>query len=380
MGNKTYEQMKIDFKELYFKQIRPSLREYEDVRKKVAPQNFVAYIALFSFSLSILLTGLVHSISNLINVFWVLILMCVCSVLLLSFLTRNNPLDSEGRRPIKFDLEKDLKRKWMKSFLSIFSDDASWQDGLPCNYFEKVSEYRKLNIFNPFLCVVFDDRINLTYKNMYIKLWDTNTSIFNLYSLFNIFPIFFLLGFVSPIVYMFFWVLHLSFPLTCTLLLILASPFFILLVRKGIQYAPFKGVVVELKLSKWLLGHTFFLNKSIASSKISIDAKKYESVNLESTDFMDKYQVYSTDQIEARCLLSPAMIDRINNLKLAFRSNYIRGSFKDDKLILAIDTGKDMFAMGNDFKVSNYRTFKNLFKEIISILQIVDQLKIDNEE
>ena len=95
---------------------------------------------------------------------------------------------------------------------------------------------------------------------------------------------------------------------------------------------------------------------------------------------MDKYQVYSTDQIEARCLLSPAMIDRINNLKLAFRSNYIRGSFKDDKLILAIDTGKDMFAMGNDFKVSNYRTFKNLFKEIISILQIVDQLKIDNEE
>ena len=49
MENKSYEQMRIDFEELYFKRIRHYLLEY---------------------------------------------------------MTRNNPLDSQGRTPIRFDFEK----------------------------------------------------------------------------------------------------------------------------------------------------------------------------------------------------------------------------------------------------------------------------------
>ena len=52
-------------------------------------------------------------------------------------------------------------------------------------------------------------------------------------------------------------------------------------------------------MNKNFKGHTFFLNKSFNTKKITINRKKYENIKLESVDFMNKYEVYSTDQIEA---------------------------------------------------------------------------------
>ena len=70
-------------------------------------------------------------------------------------------------------------------------------------------------------------------------------------------------------------------------------------------------------------------------------------------------------------------MERIENLSFAFKAKYVRGVFKDNKLTLAIHTGKDMFAMGSDFKDSDAHTFENLYDEMISILQIVDVLKLN---
>ena len=66
-------------------------------------------------------------------------------------------------------------------------------------------------------------------------------------------------------------------------------------------------------------------------------------------------------------------------MKFSFNAKYIRGSFKDNKLVISINTGKDMFAMGSDFKESNFKTFTELFYEITSVMQIVDQLKLDEK-
>ena len=70
-------------------------------------------------------------------------------------------------------------------------------------------------------------------------------------------------------------------------------------------------------------------------------------------------------------------MERVSNLKFAFKAKYVNGSFKNNKLTLAIYTGKDMFAMGNDFKDTNEQTFEELYEEMISILQIVDELKLN---
>ena len=101
----------------------------------------------------------------------------------------------------------------------------------------------------------------------------------------------------------------------------------------------------------------------------------FKEVNLESIYFEKQYQLYSNNQIEARYIFTPAFIEKINKIRDIFKTNKIRGSFKNNKLILTINTNKDMFALGDDFKKTDYRTFLNFYQEMISLLQLVDELK-----
>ena len=159
------------------------------------------------------------------------------------------------------------------------------------------------------------------------------------------------------------------------ILIILITIFLILI--KAIQNGSFRGVIISFEFNKPFKGHTFFHENSFTSKKIPFDKKKYQKVNLESVTFEKKYNVYSNDQIEARYLFTTAFMERIENLCFAFKAKYVRGSFKDDKLVLAIHTGKDMFAMGSDSKDTDAHTFEILYDEMISILQIVDELKLN---
>lgn len=384
MENKTYEQMEADFKEFYFNKIKPRLAEYEKERKEGAPKIIAFKVCWFSFFLFFALVFLYKIIP--VNLQPIAKPICIislglviCSMVWLVLLTRNDPRNTDGSTTIKSNFEYNLKTVLMRYFLDIFSQNADWYRGLKSGYWEKIDNYRKTNIFNPFPYALFDDTIYLVFKNIEINIYETNTAIFNNITAMLIpFCLIFLGCFAGPmlaaLLISFFF-----FPLINFIFIpaFIIAIFFV--IKKCIQYARFKGVVIELKMNKDFKGHTFFLNKSFKSKKIKINHKKYENIKLESVDFMNKYEVYSTDQVEARYILTTAMIDRLEHLKLAFHANYIRGSFKDNKLILAIDTGKDMFAMGNDFKESNLQTFRDLFNEIISIMKIIDQLKLDEK-
>ena len=53
-------------------------------------------------------------------------------------------------------------------------------------------------------------------------------------------------------------------------------------------------------------------------------------------------------------------MERIEQLQFAFKAEHIGCSFKDNKLTLSIQTGKDMFAMGKEYRESNTKIFENL--------------------
>ena len=151
----------------------------------------------------------------------------------------------------------------------------------------------------------------------------------------------------------------------------------VIFIWKIFQYSPFRGLLIEFDFNKNFSGHTIFYEKSFTSKKIPINQNKLKKVNLESITFADKYDVYSTNQIEARYILTPAFMERIENLHFAFKAKYVRGAFNNNTLTLAIHTGKDMFAMGNDFTDTNTHTFETLYDEIISVLNIADELKLN---
>ena len=221
----------------------------------------------------------------------------------------------------------DLKRPLMLKFVKIFLSDAQWKKGLfqnqnsatvpeISNIFAKIKQIRLQNILNPFPWLVFDDVICGTYKNVRINIYESNTNIFNHVTVYLIpFGIIWFTGMTAGLIWILFILLAIVFS------------------WKIIQYAPFRGAIVEIEMNKNFTGHTFFHQKSIAASKIPIDKKKFAQVELEKSGFSDKYRVYSDNQVEARYLLTTAMMERIEHLSFSFNAKSVRGSFKDNKLI-----------------------------------------------
>jgi hypothetical protein len=102
-----------------------------------------------------------------------------------------------------------------------------------------------------------------------------------------------------------------------------------------------------------------------------------EGVKLEDVVFSKEWDVITTDQIEARYLLTTAFMERILEVKRRFNGEKIDFSFVDNKLFIAIHTSKDMFETTSLFKSAlRYDRIQNVIYQFYSIFSIIDLLKI----
>lgn len=107
--------------------------------------------------------------------------------------------------------------------------------------------------------------------------------------------------------------------------------------------------------------------------------KGYERVTLEDPTFENKFNVYSSDQIEARYLLSPNFIQKFLDLAELF-SNQIECSFFENKLLITIDKKADSFEFNSIFKKTDYyQDCLSVMKQINSLLEIIEILKLDEK-
>lgn len=137
-------------------------------------------------------------------------------------------------------------------------------------------------------------------------------------------------------------------------------------------YTTFKGVLVSIGVGKNFEGHTI-----IREREFLFNTKCYEEVKLEDTEFEKKFFVDANNQVEARYLLTTAFMERFKKMSNAFGAKCAECSFKDQKLLIALSTGKDLFALGNlNTPVNDTTQFKILLMEFISILEMIDHLKI----
>ena len=106
--------------------------------------------------------------------------------------------------------------------------------------------------------------------------------------------------------------------------------------------------------------------------------EKEEPMNrviLEDPKFRKRFKVYSSDQVEARYLVTPAFMERLYNLKTAFGSKNVKCSFYADTLMISIATKKDLFEVCN-FNKSTKDVIKDFYKELDSIYQMIDYFKL----
>ena len=259
----------------------------------------------------------------------------------------------------------------MHDLLNIFFDKGYYRKTLPDQKFdEKIVQEHLLTDY----CIrSFDDIFTATYKDVDITMYEIDT--YNITQRISYIITVFCIGAALAVILS----KGIIFILNIALILWILFMAYIAFINKWHmihRYSHFKGLIIILDMDKKFTGHTFFLENSISSPKVPFNTRDYEKVNLESVSFEKKYQVYSDDQIEARYVLTTSMVERIENLETVFKAKYIRGSFKDNKLTLAIHTNKDMFAMGSDIKDSDYKTFHVFYEEMLSIRQIIDALKL----
>lgn len=86
-------------------------------------------------------------------------------------------------------------------------------------------------------------------------------------------------------------------------------------------YTDFKGLIIKIQMKKDFKGKTILGQ----SNKIK-QLDGFEAVNLEDVDFMKSRKVYSTDQVEARYLLTTAFMERLLSVSKAFNEDRFENS------------------------------------------------------
>ena len=105
-----------------------------------------------------------------------------------------------------------------------------------------------------------------------------------------------------------------------------------------------------------------------------------DEVKLEDPWFGKKFNVYSSDQVEARYLVTPSFMERFNNLKTVFGAKNAKCSFCGDKVIIAISTKKNLFEIGEMFKsLEDPKSINSFYDELSSIYKMISYFKFDEK-
>jgi len=101
-------------------------------------------------------------------------------------------------------------------------------------------------------------------------------------------------------------------------------------------------------------------------------------VRLEDPNFEKRFEVFSTDQVEARYLLTPSFMERLMALSSLFNDAHIQCSFYDDRLLLMIPSSDDRFDAISAFQpVTFEQEINTILAEMALIFDIVTVLKLN---
>ena len=143
----------------------------------------------------------------------------------------------------------------------------------------------------------------------------------------------------------------------------------------------FQGICIAMKMKKSFFGQTL-VKKDHGSFLRMFQSKDegFQKVILEDVKFENIFEVYSTDQVEARYILTTAFMERILQVADIFKSTGIQCSFFEKHMFLMLPLKKNMFEPHPVYKkVLEYKDIVHFAAEMQSIFRIVDILKMNQD-
>ena len=110
------------------------------------------------------------------------------------------------------------------------------------------------------------------------------------------------------------------------------------------------------------------------------EKEKLDEVILEDSRFCKKFNVYSSDQVEARYLITTAFMERLQNLKTAFGAKKVKCSFFGNQIMFAISTKKNLFEIAKiNIPLTDPKTINECYNELSAIYKMISYFKLDKK-
>lgn len=149
------------------------------------------------------------------------------------------------------------------------------------------------------------------------------------------------------------------------------------------RFIGFTGIILAFEANKPFESHTIIVSKLAPDRHRSLNL---EPVILEDPKFCRDYNVYSSDQIEARYLITPSLMERFRKLKVAFKTTDIACAFLKNKVIFALDSEGLSGLSKNLFEIDAYSAFTDdreainiFYNELTSVLDMAAYFKLDEK-
>lgn len=143
----------------------------------------------------------------------------------------------------------------------------------------------------------------------------------------------------------------------------------------------FRGPLVVARFPKRAHGYTIVVTRRHPVRAITsgwADDRRLR-VRLESEAFERRFSVYSTDQVEARYLLTPVMMERLMTLTDRFLGQ-LSMSFTGHELLVALDDRRDWFPDPKLFqRLTDPAVVHEKAEELARLAEIVETLKLNAE-
>lgn len=103
---------------------------------------------------------------------------------------------------------------------------------------------------------------------------------------------------------------------------------------------------------------------------------KFQKVKLEDPVFEKAFEVYSTDQIEARFILTPDFMERLLGLERAFKGKQVRCAFSGGEMFLCCE-GKDLLEPGSMYrKMDDLGRVREMLIDFAAIFLLIDAMSM----
>jgi hypothetical protein len=133
----------------------------------------------------------------------------------------------------------------------------------------------------------------------------------------------------------------------------------------------FRGQCLKLDFHKTFYGRTRIAREAGFFNRLNT-SREMQRAKLEDPEFERAFAVFTTDQVEARYLLTPDLMQRLVDLERAFRGGRLQACFDGGEMLITLQGG-DLFEPGTMYRpLDDPRRTRDLLNDFAAVFNIID--------